>query len=520
MTPKEFFRPQVPIAAYKGEVGKETDWMNLCELDLIGAQFLVVDANFVPSAKDGILISSKPGKYQVQIKGIDFSGDRRVSRLKVFLQNESPTLGKQAGETWTDTAQTGIVDYESFSKAWGDDDDASYKKLQDKLESAENFGVVKFDKSANAVMPFVSSGFGDGSFPVLELVTNGQVVGVEVEFISAEMEYPFEPRPNVDAPEKEENALAWRLQQAALRGDHTAANSLGLMYAQGDQVPQNFSRARGWYRYATKIGSTNAAYRLGSLYFSGKGGAKEYAKAKRFFEIAAHAGHTDALNDLGCLFLNGQGIPQDRLKANEYFKLAAGKGSAKAQFNLGVAYEYGRGCEKNLELAAKWYEASAIQGFAGALCNFGHCYLQGRGVPQDFAKAFDYFSQAADRGHVIGTINLGYCYSEGKGVPQDSQQAVKLYQKVQDKHPMAINNLAEHYERGTGITKNLKMAVKLFAQAADAGLPLAQYNSGRLYENGIGVKKDLVKATEFYQLAAKQGNDDAVKAMARLAIVQ
>lgn len=516
MTPKVFFSSQVPVTAKKGEVGKETDWINLCELDLTGTKFLVVDANFVPSAKDGIMISSTPGKYQVQIKGIDFSGDRRVSRLKAFLKSESPTIGNQVGETWTDTALTGIVDFESFSKVWGDDDDASYDKLQDKLESAENFGVIKFDKAANVLMPFVSSGFGDGSFPVFELVSDGQVVGLEVEFISAETKYPFELKPKGDEQVKAENALALRLKESALNGDRIDANSLGLMYAQGDQVSQNFARARGWYRYATKLGSTSAAFRLGSLYFSGRGGSKDYLKSKRFYEIAANAGHADALNELGCLFLNGQGVGQNNEKANEFFKLAADKGSARAQFNLGIAYEQGRGCEKNLELAAKWYEASAKQGFAGALCNWGHCHLYGKGVPQDFAKAFDCFSKSAERGHVIGTINLGYCYSEGKGVAQDSKKAVKLYQKVQDKHPMAVNNLAEHCERGTGIRKNLKMAVQLFGQAAEAGLALAQYNLGRFYENKIGVQKDLVEARRWYELAAKQENQNAIDALKRL----
>ncbi len=490
--------------------------MKLCDLDLIGAQFLVVDANFVPSAKDGILVASKPGKYLVQVKGMEFSSDKRVSRLRAVLKGESPSIGRQAGKTWTDTALTGIVDYESFSKAWGDDDDASYDMLQDKLESAENFGVVKFDKVAKAVMPFVASGFGDGSFPVFELVANGQVVGFEVEFISSEAKYPFEPTPPAGAQDEDKGIFAERLQKVALEGDHTAANSLGLMHAQGDQIPQNFARARGWYRYAVKIGSTNAAYRLGCLYVSGKGGSRDYAKARRFFEIAVNVGHADALNELGILFLNGHGVDQNHEESNEFFKTAADKGSARAQFNLGIAHEHGRGCAKNLEQAAEWYNSAAKQGLPGALCNLGHCYLHGKGVALDLAKAVALFSKAADAGHVIATINLGYCYSEGKGVAQDSKKAVKLYQKVQAKHPMAVNNLAEHYERGTGIKNNLKMAVQLFAQAAEAGSALAQYNLGRLYENNIGVQKDLVEARRCYELAAKQENQDAIDALKRL----
>jgi hypothetical protein len=40
-------------------------------------------------------------------------------------------------------------------------------------------------------MPFATSGFGDGLYPVYELVADGDRVGVEVEFIAAGAPYPF-----------------------------------------------------------------------------------------------------------------------------------------------------------------------------------------------------------------------------------------------------------------------------------------------------------------------------------------
>jgi hypothetical protein len=40
--------------------------------------------------------------------------------------------------------------------------------------------------------PYVSSGFGDGTFPVFELCSNGSRVGFEIEFIPTASPYPFE----------------------------------------------------------------------------------------------------------------------------------------------------------------------------------------------------------------------------------------------------------------------------------------------------------------------------------------
>jgi TPR repeat protein len=42
--------------------------------------------------------------------------------------------------------------------------------------------------------------------------------------------------------------------------------------------------------------------------------------------------------------------------------------------------------------------------------------------------------------------------------------------------------------------------------AAEAGMPLAQYNLGTLYEEGNGVEKDPATALIWYHLAANQGD--------------
>jgi hypothetical protein len=47
------------------------------------------------------------------------------------------------------------------------------------------------DEKTGAVMPFVSSGFGDATFPIHELLSDGFRVGFEVTFIKPGTAYPF-----------------------------------------------------------------------------------------------------------------------------------------------------------------------------------------------------------------------------------------------------------------------------------------------------------------------------------------
>jgi uncharacterized protein len=59
--------------------------------------------------------------------------------------------------------------------------------------------------------------------------------------------------------------------EAALHGDPRAQTLLGLMFAEGRGVPQNFVVAAGWYACAARQDFPEAAFRLGLLYDKGHG---------------------------------------------------------------------------------------------------------------------------------------------------------------------------------------------------------------------------------------------------------
>jgi uncharacterized protein len=62
---------------------------------------------------------------------------------------------------------------------------------------------------------------------------------------------------------------------------------------------------------------------LGSLYANGQGVAQDYTKARELFQKAADKGDAMGMTDLGLLYENGQGVAQDDGKARELYENAA-----------------------------------------------------------------------------------------------------------------------------------------------------------------------------------------------------
>jgi hypothetical protein len=185
--------------------GNQTGWMDLCSFHLRGSKFLVVDPSFAPSEADGVVIQASPGEYLAETKVMIFGTDRRISRLRVHHKHSNGIIGSELGKSSADTGQIGICDLEVFRKAWGTDDDAAHAKIEDAVQDSD-FGVVVLNKREGAVMPFVQSGFGDGIFPVFELLEGGSRVGFEVEFIAEGAKYPFGSIPDQESSSMSEGS--------------------------------------------------------------------------------------------------------------------------------------------------------------------------------------------------------------------------------------------------------------------------------------------------------------------------
>ena len=56
-----------------------------------------------------------------------------------------------------------------------------------------------------------------------------------------------------------------------IRGTPDAQNNLGVMYANGEGVPEDDAEAVRWYRLAADQGDADAQYNLGVMYANGEG---------------------------------------------------------------------------------------------------------------------------------------------------------------------------------------------------------------------------------------------------------
>jgi hypothetical protein len=76
------------------------------------------------------------------------------------------------------------------------------------------------------------------------------------------------------------------LRPLAERGDAKSQNGLGLMYMNGQGVPQDYAEAVKWYRKAADQGFAIAQFKLGLIYASGEAVHCDYAQAHMWFNLA------------------------------------------------------------------------------------------------------------------------------------------------------------------------------------------------------------------------------------------
>ena len=129
------------------------------------------------------------------------------------------------------------------------------------------------------------------------------------------------------------------LRSAAEQGDTDAQYSLGVMYDNGTDVPEDKTEAVRWYRMAAEQGHADAQYFLGARYARGEGVLEDDAEAVRWYRMAAEQGHADAQYFLGARYARGEGVLEDDAEAVLWYRLAAEGGHAEAQYFLGNIYD-------------------------------------------------------------------------------------------------------------------------------------------------------------------------------------
>ena len=124
----------------------------------------------------------------------------------------------------------------------------------------------------------------------------------------------------------------------------------------------SYATALSEWRPLAEGGDAQAQLHLGLLYANGEGVPQDYAKARQYYEKAAAQGSASGQNNLGYLYADGKGVPKDEIKGAEWIRKAAEQRDANGQASLGEMYRDGRGVPQDDVQALMWYNLGAANG--------------------------------------------------------------------------------------------------------------------------------------------------------------
>ena len=101
----------------------------------------------------------------------------------------------------------------------------------------------------------------------------------------------------------------------AEQGDARAQHNLGLTYANGHGVPQDYKEAVKWFRLSAEQGDAGAQLNLGLMYYKGQGVPQDYVLAHMWFNLSGSNGDEDAVENRD--IIEKRMTPQQIEKAQE-----------------------------------------------------------------------------------------------------------------------------------------------------------------------------------------------------------
>jgi hypothetical protein len=86
---------------------------------------------------------------------------------------------------------------------------------------------------------------------------------------------------------------------------------------------KDYKEAIKWFRLSAKQGLAKAQLKLGVMYHNGQGVPQDYEEAVKWYRLSAEQDNTNSMNSLGEMYLQGKGVPQDNVVALMWFNLCS-----------------------------------------------------------------------------------------------------------------------------------------------------------------------------------------------------
>jgi hypothetical protein len=170
-------------------------WAHVGELEVRGFRVYVGDSWAIVA--DGVQVNVLPGIYRLDAECFAYGQDGRVARLRGILSGRVPTSRRPAGHFSVDVASAGVIDADSI-EAWACDDPEAFEAwgeafVDSRIDDHDIAGFF-FCPGARVSMVHISTGFGDGTYAIHQLMDGGDVVGFELEFLKPGQGYFEEPQ--------------------------------------------------------------------------------------------------------------------------------------------------------------------------------------------------------------------------------------------------------------------------------------------------------------------------------------
>eukprot|EP00189_Rhodosorus_marinus_P012381 CAMPEP_0184745826 /NCGR_PEP_ID=MMETSP0315-20130426/8504_1 /TAXON_ID=101924 /ORGANISM="Rhodosorus marinus, Strain UTEX LB 2760" /LENGTH=719 /DNA_ID=CAMNT_0027218191 /DNA_START=160 /DNA_END=2316 /DNA_ORIENTATION=+ len=291
-------------------------------------------------------------------------------------------------------------------------------------------------------------------------------------------------------------------QNAAAAGNVNAVAKLGYVYyVAGDELHETEELADEMavkqFKKAAEKGDTYGTYALGICYARGIGVKQDYKSAFRYFELAYSKGHVEAGYNLGLMrWLGLPGIKRDVKRAEAWFRDGAGRNHLYSAYQLGRLAKYDS-CGEAVDSFKKVIEFMLL----GPIQSHATDAFSRR----EYKPALYRFIQSAFMGSKPAQYNAAFMIErkmgvDGSMVGNESEIAFQLYQQAENqKLSIATMRLADMmYKHGA-----YEQASEAYRKASLAKLPEAQFNLGVMHMTGKGLAMDYHMAKRNFDLAAQ-----------------
>ncbi len=189
---KEFLSTKVDRGPIDDGKGEFSDWLHFTDFKLTGKALQFVESRVLgirgENEYECVEIPANTADFLIQCKGVRYGDDTRIAAMRTIPPGIEIKRGNKIGTIPIDFGGVAVVDIDVIAPQSQKDEDDWIEWLEDIHFSDEADGPLRifYQKETGSKIPCVDAGFGDGTYDVFELLSNGAVVGLEVEFIRQE----------------------------------------------------------------------------------------------------------------------------------------------------------------------------------------------------------------------------------------------------------------------------------------------------------------------------------------------